>query len=104
VKRTLAALVAVLALAGCASTSTHHASHPSVSHTLPAISQKSYKDGLKTGESSAISGSETDGEIRANCGVMTLEHMPITDIKSRWLAGCLAGTILGMVSIDQSNG
>jgi hypothetical protein len=75
-----------------------------VSHTLSAISQKSYKGGLKTSESSAISGSETDGEIRANCGVMGLAHMPITDIKSRWLAGCFAGTILGMAGIDQSNG
>jgi hypothetical protein len=33
-----------------------------------------------------------------------LAHMPITDIKSRWLAGCFAGTILGMAGIDQSNG
>jgi len=102
VKRYIAAFVAVLALAGC--TSSHVPSPPKAAHTLSAVSQKSYADGEKAGKSISISGSETDGEIDANCKVYALENMPITDIRSRYLEGCFAGTMLGMISIDQSNG
>lgn len=67
------------------------------------MSQQSYKDGLTAGKSIAIP-NETDGQVNANCAVTALQQMPISDIKSRWLEGCFAGTILGMVAADQANG
>jgi hypothetical protein len=102
--RTLTTACAVvgiaLGVAACGS-SGGHPSHPKGSHTQSAFVQ-SYGDGLKAGEASAISGSETDGEISANCKVMELSDLPPGGIKSRFLAGCFAGTVLGMVKLDQA--
>lgn len=99
-KRTIVVLGAILALAGCAS-SLHAPSHPKAAHTLSGVSQQSYKDGLTAGKSIAIP-NDTDGEVKVNCAATALQQMPITDIKSRWLEGCFAGTILGMVAADQA--
>jgi hypothetical protein len=91
VKRTIAALVAVLALAGCAS------SHPASAHRLGW--SQSYKAGIAFGKSAANT-NVTDAQTHANCK----KHMPINDNKAAWMGGCFAGTILGLMKIDQSNG
>jgi hypothetical protein len=100
IKPVIGVLGAILALASCASSS-HAPSHPKAAHTLSAVSQKSYADGEAAGKSIAIP-NETDGQVQANCDVTALENMPTTDIKSRFLEGCVAGTILGMVAADQA--
>lgn len=95
-KRPIATLVAVVALAGCASSHAPSKAHRKASHTLSAISKKSFLDGEVAGKSIAIRG-ETDGQMHANCRVYALENMPIGDIRSRYLEGCIVGTIVGMV-------
>jgi hypothetical protein len=90
-KRTIAALIGVLALAGCAS------SHPASAHRLGW--SQSYKAGIAFGKSAAQP-NETDSQIHANCK----KHTPTSDNKAAWMGGCFAGNVLGLVKIDQSNG
>jgi hypothetical protein len=99
-RKVIATAMLAAALAGCSS---HSPSTPKASATQSTLSGRSFSDGLKAGESIAIPG-ETDGEVHANCAVTELQQMPSGDIKSRWMTGCFAGTILGMASADQSNG
>lgn len=100
-KRTIAALVAVLALAGCgsAATTTTHQHH----HLKVPLSGKSFKDGMKVGENIAIP-NKSDGQIKANCAVSAVEQMPAGDIKSSWMGGCFGGYIMAQIKSDQSNG
>jgi Prokaryotic membrane lipoprotein lipid attachment site len=88
VKRTLAALVAVLALAGCGASTTTHVSKPKTSATNSRLAQKSIKDGESFGQEAGTSGA-TAGQVQANCGVLRLENMPIGDMAKDWMTGCM---------------
>lgn len=83
----LAALVAVLVLAGCGSSTTAHKVKPKTSDTTSALFQKSVKDGAATGQTILVPNASVS-EVIANCGVARLENMPVGDIASAWMTGC----------------
>jgi uncharacterized protein YceK len=87
-KRTVAALVAVLALAGCGSAASHTTSKPKTSATNSPLAQKSIKDGESFGQEAGLAGS-TASAVQANCGVLRLEHMPVGDLAKDWMTGCM---------------
>ncbi len=99
-KKALIGVTVVIALAGCGSSHPTALSHPKTKATL-SVQGQSFKDGLTAGKGIAIP-NESDGEVRVNCEVTELQQMPVTDIKSRWMACCFAGTVLGMVALDQA--
>ena len=95
-KRTLATLVAVLALAGCGSAASHTSSKPKTSATNSPIVQKSVKDGESFGQEAGTPGA-TAGMVEANCGVLRLENIPIGDDPKAWLTGCM---LTGLVAAN----
>jgi len=87
-KRTIAVMIAVLALAGCgsaAATPTHH--HPELS------AGQSYNAGIVVGRDVVTSngGPQTDAQVELYCKSEESSFLPPGGISSRWLAGCQAG-------------
>jgi uncharacterized protein YceK len=92
-KKMLIGVAVVIALAGCASTTTHHASKPKTSATNSPLVQKSIKDGEAYGQEAGTPGA-TAGMVQANCGVLRLENMPIGDMAKDWTTGCMLTGLL----------
>jgi hypothetical protein len=77
------------------------------SASTPALSSSHYhqrgnpwfKAGLAFGKATVIP-NETDAQYHAHCK----RHMPVGANKANWMGGCFAGTILGLMAIDQANG
>ena len=68
-----------------------------------SVSRKSFEAVLTVGKGIAIP-DESAGQMRANCEVIALQNVPAGGIKVEWLAGCIAGTIVGQIVAIQSNG
>jgi uncharacterized protein YceK len=87
-RRTLIALAAILALAGCSSAGSTIPHHKAASGTNSPLVQKSIKDGEKAGQAAGLPGASA-AEVNANCGALRLQDMPVTDNAKAWMTGCM---------------
>jgi uncharacterized lipoprotein YbaY len=96
-RKVIAGALLATAVAGCSS----HPGAPKAAGSGSAVSQKSYKDGVKAGESISLP-NETAVQMQANCGASAGQKMPSTDIKSEWVSGCEAGIIQAEIQSGDS--
>lgn len=89
--------VLAAAVAGCSS----HPGTPVSAASQSVQSQKSYKDGLKAGESISLP-NETAVQMQDNCAASVPQKMPSTDIRSQWMGGCEAGIIQAEIQAGDS--